>query len=157
MGFVADTVSVDGKSKVLLNARVEGDVVLANSVVTGSAVVSGSVEVVNSLVGGRARVEGCVYLGDSKVLGFAHVYGRARVVGVRVSDWGVVFGDASLECVPNIIVVLRGEYKFGGSASFEGLNTGLDFVYKYSGYQVECFKLSSFRELVVLTDVWDMG
>ncbi len=164
MEYVADTVHVDGGSRVKGAARVEGNVVLVDSLIYGSAAVSGNVRVEASHVMGEAEVSGSAELLHSAVGGAGRVHGNAVLENIHVFDTSCVYGDAVLksELGDGFIVELQGDCKFGGSATFKGLELIEDFMEKYGEDKVT-WKKSRNKvrgekgETIVLTDVEDMG
>ncbi len=141
MSFVADTASVNFRSVVLDEGRVEGRAVLRSAVVRGFAVVCDAADVAYSFVSGHARIYGTAVVKDMRVLNSSCIFGSAHLVGNRD---GTIYG-----------VELHGDCKFGGTASFEGLNTVQDFVDRYGQGHVRVDENA--RGTVMLTDVWDMG
>lgn len=146
MSFVADTASLDFGSAVLDEGRVEGQAVLVETVVRGFAVVCDAADVANSFMSGHARIYGTAVVKDMRVLDSSCIFGSAHLVGNRGDDG--IYG-----------VELRGDCKFGGTATFDGLNTVESFIAKYGEDKVELVIEDSREHLAViaLTDVWDMG
>jgi len=144
------------------SARVEGNGYLEHSEVRGSAVVSGNNKLRYVEVEGSARVEGNAKLSFCVVSGESHVYGNAVLQGVQVLDNSCVFGNARLVFVSTRVLKLCGSCKFGGDATFDGMSAVEHFVNKYGADKVKievarAGLIMSSNEMIILTDVWDMG
>ncbi len=135
-------VKVNGNAKIIKshlwnNAQVEDYALVKSSIIQGNAHLSGKSKIIHGGVSGNGRI-----------------YDQGTANAVIVTDDSCVFGHANLE--GNIIagkqVVLTGNCKFGGTASFEGIANLDDFIYKYGKDHVEMVKNNIF-----LKDVWDMG
>lgn len=171
MGFIADTVKIDGSSQVVGDAQVEGHALLIRTSVSGSAVirdnavcissnifgsaeVSGSASVASSHVDGNVKISGKVKIYDSTITGSSHVYGNAEVNEVLVEDNSHIFGNARLFPPYLYSLVIGGNSRFGGSVRFDELISPQNFVDKYGADKVA---VDYEERIVTLTDVWDMG
>lgn len=135
------------------SALVTDEATLYDSGVEGSAVVSGKVLLEYTNVLGNARIFDSVSVHSSEIGGLSKVYGDAKLNNVHLSDNCHVFGNANLDTDGGeFTVVLEGDCKFGGNASFQGLIEPKGFVKKYGENRVDVLE-----GYIVLTDVWDMG
>ena len=154
MVYVADTATVDGTVKLLDSARVEEYAVVEDySTLYDSASVSGYAFVNGCCLQNSASVSGHAVIDYSNISDNAQVYGNAKLLEIILKGNVHVFGNAVLNCNHlDFRVTLAGSCKFGGNATFEGLNTPEDFVEKYGKGKVKVI-----RDRVTVTDVWDMG
>lgn len=138
MVYIADTAKVDGVSQVEDGAKILDYAAVEISNIFGCAIVSDHAELLDCDVGDTARVY------DNASLSFVNVWGGS-----------CVFGNANLSTGHvDFMVELRGDCKFGGNATFKGLESFEDFVKKY-GAAKAVFDYD--YNVIVLTDVWDMG
>ncbi len=153
-----ETATVDGNviveaSDILDNAHVYGNAKLSGASVKGNAHVCGNTIFTSSRAEDDARVYGNTKLVGVAVLENAQVYENADLVSIIIEGNSRVFGNAKLESKSSsLIIALKGSCKFGGTASFDGLDTYDDFVNKYGEENVQ----ERFRGLNLI-DVWDMG
>lgn len=160
ISFIGPTARVEGRAKIIVSdmfglSKVSDDATVERSSLSVSAQVRGKAEVVNSGMIDEAQAADTCKVEHSELSGSAQVYGNGMVYYVDVTGSSRVFGDALLEnnLPDSYDIVLDGDCKFGGHASFDGLYQPEDFVKKYGADSVIVVP----DDKVVLTDVWDMG
>ncbi len=136
------------------NAQVYGKAKLDVVSVRDNAKVYGHSRLLGGDVGGKSQVYGSVQTKWLEAGDTARIYENAKINSVIVRGRSHVFGNANLDNDKknNLVIILEGNCKFGGSATFVGLNTSEDFVSKYGKNKV---KVKGGE--IILTDIWDMG
>ncbi len=136
------------------DAQVEYSAKIERSIIRGCAHIGGKAQIESSLITDNCSVLDAAIVIESELRGFSKVYDKAFIYGIWMEDNSCVFGDAYLVAAftDEMFITLKGGCKFGGSATFEGLNTFDDFVRKYGEDKVALVEGE-----IVLTDVWDMG
>ena len=139
---IKDAAKVYGSSKVYEvnlkdEAQIYGNATVTYSSVSGSSQIFDNAILDNCEIAGDVKFYGNAHLSGIKILGNIHVFGNAKLVNQMVT------GDR---------IILKGNCKFGGNATFENLYRMKDFIKKYGSNKVDMVGRD-----VQLTDVWDMG